>query len=366
MNQDGERRTSRKLWGLRITAALMILATVGLAFTRRELSSRSDPSVTAAPARLQGFGYTLDALTGLPVGSATVAVDGKSFTSGNDGTYQLSGLSNGEKIAVVSHPGSVPTAFYFSVYASGTTSTSVHTPPAYLVPKQPAIVVPAGGGTLTHGSYTMSFSGNVQPITASLTGFGEHPGTPAPPVVIPASGVPQPPRPPIIPPASSDPQAFPQSVFYVDLSGGTASAVVPLVVGGADPADTLLPLLRFNIGTTNWERVGDFKADGTGFAAGSISRSGLYMVVTTGTILSSQVNATGETTDVVAPWEDQSVTFTIPAVFEIDNATSSDVRPAVFWIYGWREGNGNLTGVRVDFASQGLASTSAATTERAR
>ena len=79
------------------------------------------------------------------------------------------------------------------------------------------------------------------------------------------------------------------------------------------------------------------------------------MVVTTGRILTSQVAPTGQTTDVVAPWQDQSVTFTVPSVFEIDNATSSDVRSSVFWIYGWREGNGNLTGVRVDFASQSLS-----------
>jgi hypothetical protein len=167
------------------------------------------------------------------------------------------------------------------------------------------------------------------------------------------AGSPQPPRPPVIPPASGDDQAFPQSVFHVELTGSaTGSAVAPLVVAGADPPGTSLPLLRFNTATAQWEREGDVTTDGTGFATGTISRSGLYMVVTTGRILSSQVNATGETTDVVAPYEDDSVNFTVPSVFEIDGETSSDVRPAAFWIYGWREGNGNLTGVRIDFAPQ--------------
>jgi hypothetical protein len=94
-----------------------------------------------------------------------------------------------------------------------------------------------------------------------------------------------------------------------------------------------------------------------GFAQGTIGRSGLYMVVTVGRILTSTVAATGQTTDVVAPYQGSAVTFSIPSTFDIDeSATSSDVRTAVFWIYGWREGNGNTTGVRVDFAPNSLQS----------
>ena len=222
MNRDGGLRGSRGLWALRIIVLLAIVGAAGLVFANREqgsISSSLGGAMQAPIPRLQGLGYSLDALTGLPVSGATVTVDGTSSTSGADGSYQLKSLSTGEKIAVVTHGGSVPNAFHFSVYAHGTTSTSVHTPPAYLVPKQPAIVVPAGGGTVSHGQYQLSFQGNTQSLSVRLTGFGEHPGTPAPPVAIPAAGSPQPPRPPVIPAASNAVQAFPQSVFHVELPG---------------------------------------------------------------------------------------------------------------------------------------------------
>jgi hypothetical protein len=349
-------RRARALWSFRVLLVLAILGGIGLFLTANELRSSAGPVVQAA-ARLQGIGYTLDALTGLPVDAATVSVDGKQFTSDSDGLYNLSGLSKGEKIAVVTRAGRVPTAFHFSVYNFGSVSTSVHTPPAYLVPTQPSIVVPAGGGVVYHGQHELQFGSNTFPITASLTGFGDHPGTPPPPDAIPTFGSPQPPRPPMIPPASSAVRAFPQGIFYAEFtSGNTATARVPLVVTGADPLGTALPLLRFNTGTARWERAGDLSVVSSGFAQGTISQSGLYMVVTGGRILTSTVAPTGQTTDVIAPIQDSSVTFTIPSTFEIDSSTSSDVRPAVFWLYGWREGNGNSTGVRVDFAPLSLQS----------
>lgn len=349
-------RRTRALWSIRVLVVLAILGGIGLFLTTAELRSSAGPVVQAA-ARLQGIGYTLDALTGLPVDAATVSVDGKSFTSDGDGLYNLSGLVKGEKIAVVTRAGRVPTAFHFSVYNFGTVSTSVHTPPAYLVPAQPSIVVPAGGGVVYHGQHELQFSSNISPVTASLTGFGDHPGTPPPPDAIPTFGSPQPPRPPVIPPASSAVRAFPQGIFYAEFtSGNTATARVPLVVAGADPLGTALPLLRFNTGTARWERAGDLSVVSSGFAEGTVSQSGLYMVVTQGRILTSTVAATGQSTDVTAPFVDDALTFTVPSAFEIDPETSSDVRTAVFWMYGWREGNGNLTGVRVDFAPGGLQS----------
>ncbi|HSL82353.1 MAG TPA: hypothetical protein VLF66_06220, partial [Thermoanaerobaculia bacterium] len=63
MNHDGGNLQSRRLWGLRIAVLLVILGAVGLAFATRELRSSPD-SLAAAPTRLQGFGYALDALTG--------------------------------------------------------------------------------------------------------------------------------------------------------------------------------------------------------------------------------------------------------------------------------------------------------------
>src|SRR5690349_17007540 len=104
--------SNRALWSLRVLVVLAILGGIGLFLTTADLSSSGGP-VVQATARIQGIGYTLDALTGSPAGGANVVVDGKRFTSNSDGLYNLSGLSQGVKIAVVSRTGSVPTAFHF-------------------------------------------------------------------------------------------------------------------------------------------------------------------------------------------------------------------------------------------------------------
>lgn len=346
-------------WGVRAAAAVALTCAI-VVFLGESVLEMAGRATThpATAASAQGFGHTLDALTGANVTGATVSVNGLSFTSDANGIYTLSGLSNGEKIAVVTRTGRVPTAFHFSVYTSSTGVLSVHTPPAYLLATQGAVSIPSSGGTLIHGQYRLTFpSGG---FSASLTGFGEHPGAPPPPDVIPTASSPQPPRPPVLGTASSTEHAFPQALFYATFpTSYVAQVTVPLGVAGADPAGSLLPLLRFNTATTLWERVGDLAVINSTTAQGNINRGGLYMAATVARILNDAVTPTGTYVEVTSPYASNAVNFTQPSTFSIEPGTSSDVRKATTWIYGWRQGGGNLTGVKISYPAPATATGSA-------
>jgi hypothetical protein len=335
-------------------AALALVALLILTGPAKAQTPQPAPQPAPLPApRPIGFGYTLDALNGARVSGAAITVDGKVFKSNVEGIYQLTGLKFGKKLAVVTKADRVPVAVHFSVHQAALGAASVHIPAAYLVPKQRSQSIPAGGGTIYHNQYALTVRGNSGAVSASLTGFGDHPGTPAPPVSIPTVGSPQQPMEPIINSASTIVRAFPQAVFYCDVpAGATNSISVPLPVVAADPIGTALALLRFNTSSALWERAGDFSVTSPNAAVGSVSQSGLFMVVTQATITRDAITHLSEGVSAEGDWADDSTEFTLPASFTIEPETTPSVRRALYWFYGWREGDVNLTGVRVDMATE--------------
>jgi hypothetical protein len=76
------------------------------------------------------------------------------------------------------------------------------------------------------------------------------------------------------------------------------------------------------------------------------------MVVTQATITRDAITHLSEGVSAEGDWADDSTEFTLPASFTIEPETTPSVRRALYWFYGWREGDVNLTGVRVDMATE--------------
>ncbi|MBI4470868.1 MAG: hypothetical protein HY650_16255 [Acidobacteria bacterium] len=339
------------MWGLRIPLLLACAyLIINLTGALGPAAERTDP----AQADVEGFGFVLDALTGTPIQDARVMIGNAAFTTGRTGQYNVGRLSLGERIAIATRNNYVPSGTVFSAYAATNGTTSVHIPPIYMVPRQPATPVPPLGGTISHNDYQLRIAVGGIGIAASLTGFGAHPGTPPPPDEMPILNSPKRPRSPELPtvrPGDPPPKPIPLGVAFVELPANrTATLRVPMVLP-SEAMGVALPLLRFNEMTGLWERAGDLNVVQLNphIAEGQISRGGLYMLVSTATIRRASVFPQDDSTDVTADLGVGSVVFTLPVSFEIDEANPAGMRNVAFWVYGLRLGDGNLTGVIVNF-----------------
>lgn len=92
-------------------------------------STPTSPSTPTTPATTTLAGTVTDVVSASPVSGATVAVQGKSTTTGSDGKYSISGLSNGAATVTCQHQGHVN--FTQSVTLSGATTANIGMTPSF-------------------------------------------------------------------------------------------------------------------------------------------------------------------------------------------------------------------------------------------
>ncbi len=144
------RRTFRLPIGFFLALGLVVVATGWLSCSKNSSTSPTQTTTSIT-------GLVTDAVSGAAVASVTVAIQGKSATTGSDGRYSISALTDGQATLTAQHQGH--RNFTQAVTLSGATTTNITITPA----------VEAGAAGNWAGTWRNNTFGSSGGITAVVT-----------------------------------------------------------------------------------------------------------------------------------------------------------------------------------------------------